>query len=66
MRRPLDRLRERMDEGEAKLALYPPRAAQLPGRSLAILSVTTTDGAPPHKLEDDEPEPELFPFWEYP
>jgi len=55
-----------MDEGEAKLALYPPRAAQLPGRSLAILSVTTTDGAPPHKLEDDEPEPELFPFWEYP
>ena len=55
MRRPLDRLTERMDERQAALELYPPRATRPPGCSSAILTVSAIDGAAP-SFADAEPE----------
>lgn len=72
--KPLDRLNARMDERQAKLALYPPRELHAPGSSSAIISITASDGAAASMFADDWPtqridaehEVELFPFWSYP
>jgi hypothetical protein len=57
--RPLDRLSERMDERQAKLVLYPPRALHQPGSSSAIIAVSSSGSPPrvsqpePYDQEDD-------------
>lgn len=65
--RPLDRLSERMDERQAKLVLYPPRALHQPGASSAILEVRPS-GPPqaparPYDQEQDDRGLLAWPGW---